>query len=52
VEGDVTLYVEVVALYANGTAYYSAKLVEHQVSTLRRELESLTAQEPIPGGAT
>jgi hypothetical protein len=43
VDGDEKLYVEVVAVHANGTVYYSAKLSERQVSTLRRELESLTA---------
>jgi hypothetical protein len=45
VDGGEKLYVEVVAVYVNGTVYYSAKLSERQVSVLRRELESLTTQE-------
>jgi len=44
VDGGERLYVEVVAVYVNGTVYYSAKLSERQVSVLRRELESLTTQ--------
>jgi hypothetical protein len=44
VEGGETLYVEVVAVYAKGTAYYSAKLSEQQINVLRKELRSLVTQ--------
>jgi hypothetical protein len=52
VDGSERLYVEVVAVYVNGTVYYSARLSGQQVGVLRRELKSLAAQGSTSEGVT
>ncbi len=49
VHGSERLFVEVVAVHASGTVYYSVRLSKQQVEALRRELKSLTSQGVAPG---